>query len=217
MAIQDIFHLQHKWQDNDGRQCSNDYFYKYIAARGLGLESDEEALSVAWVDAVLTPMNATIPNTYRTTEVKVVNLFNPAFVWVQPMALVGGRSGAGSELMPQFNTAKATLSHNSGLINKGRKMFGGLFESDQINGLLTVAGYTNFALRAALAVVWVVDSLTLGQKSFQPVVVKRIKVVDAFTGKTTYRLPENFGESVNALITSAVTSAVVTSQNTRKD
>ena len=215
MALFDIFELTHKWRDNDGRECSNNYYYRYDKMRGLGVETDEEALAISWIDAVLNPSNGAIPNTYITYEVKVRNLFQPDYVWVEPMALVGGRSGAGSELMPQFNSVKVTLAHNSGLLKKGRKMFGGFFESDQTNGLLNIAGYTVFAIRAAMCMAWVADALLAGQKSFEPVVVKRVPIIVGGV-VTGYRLPQNAGELMYASVLSAVASVVVTSQNTRK-
>jgi len=217
MAMGDIFELKHAWEDNDGRKGENVSFYRYKALRGLGVDTDEESLAISWIDAVLTPMNATIPNTYRSTGVTVRNLFNAAVVWVEPLSLSGTRSGAGAELMPQFNALKVTLSHKSGLIKKGRRMFGGFFESDQLNGLLAPLAMANLVIKAALCLLQVADSATLGIKSFVPVVVKRIPVTEGQGEIVRYRLPETQQEAVWSEIESAVLSPVITSQNTRKD
>jgi hypothetical protein len=217
MALGDIFELKHAWEDNDGRKGENVWFYRYTALRGLGVDTDEESLAITWIDAVLAVMNVTIPNTYRSTGVTVRNLFDSSVVWVEPLSLLGGRSGAGSELMPQFNALKVTLSHKSGLIKKGRRMFGGFFESDQLNGLLTGVAMSTLAIKAALALLDIVDSATLGIKSFRPVVVKRVPIEFPIGTIIGYRLPENSGEAEYSYIESAVMSPVITSQNTRKD
>jgi len=217
MSLGDIFELKHAWEDNDGRKSENVWFYRYTALRGLGVDTDEESLAISWIDAVLTPMNVTIPNTYRNTGVTVRNLFDPSVVWVEPLSLSGGRSGGGSELMPQFNALKVTLSHKSGLIKKGRRMFGGFFETDQLNGLIAALAMPVLVIKAALCLLAVADSATLGIKSFRPVVVKRIMVTEGEGEIVRYRLPENSGEAEYSYIESAVLSPVVTSQNTRKD
>lgn len=214
MAIGDIFELKHVQRDYDQKHIENVYFYRQDSDPSGGPYSTQsQRLANDWLLDVWPVIQPSIPSEYKTAEIRVRNLFNPADMYIMPVNLAGSRSHAGTEYQPSFLAGVVTLATNNGLVQKGRKMLAGLLESDQSAGIFTVLGITFMAVRAA-AVLIGISTLLGGQKAFVPVVVKRVR--EGTPGNYTYRLPTNQIEAIYGEITSAVVSAIVSSQDTRK-
>lgn len=217
MAINDVFEVKLKWRDQDFKEMENVFFYRYAVAIGLGNPSVPETLANVFNDVLVSGWIPVTPSAYTYHTVAVRNLFNGAEQFELPLQRAGTRtiSGAEGHLLPSFSAAKVVLSTDNGLVKKGRKMLAGLLEADQVAGLITGIPYATQMVRVALIAVDLVDSVLGGQKSFWPIVVKRVRT--GTPGNYVYRLPQNNGELIYGSIVNAIMSAVVTTQNSRKD
>lgn len=216
-AVGDVFEVKLKFRDVDNKEFENVFFYRYAVLVGLGNPSAQETLANVFNSLMVTAMLPTTPFqiTYHTVAVR--NLFNGADAFDLPILRAGTRtvSGPDGNLMPSFNAAKVVLATDNGLVKKGRKMLAGLLEVDQASGIIQAVPYALWATRVAMMVIDLVDSVLGGQKSFWPIVVKRVRT--GTPKNYVYRLPENNTELIYGSITNAIMSAVVTTQNSRKD
>jgi len=216
MAINDVYQLVQRHRDPDMKEIENVLFYRQqLDSVGGPYSTQAERLARDWILDVWPTMLPTIPSNIPLVGLSVRNLFNESDAFELPLAISGGRSVSGVEGQPSFVAAKATLAVDNGAVNKGRKQMFGMFESDQNGGLLTSGGLTNFSNRAA-AYLLGVSTVLGGARAFMPVVVKRIRE-DHGELPPTYRLPLLLAELVFGRVVSSVLSAVVTSQNSRKD
>lgn len=217
MALNDIFQVNVKWRDQDMKTMENVLFYRYKSVVGLGGGSAAENLANTYNSVMVTGSLPSTPQSIVYTAVAVKNLFDGSEQFELPILRAGTRSlvGADNNPMPSHDAVKVVLATDNGLVKKGRKMLAGLLEGDQVGGIIASIPYATWAIRAALFVVELVDSVVLGTKSFEPVVVKRIR--EGVPGAYTYRLPENQFEAVYGVIQNAVLSAIITTQNSRKD
>jgi len=213
MAIGDIYQLTHMYRDFDNKQDVNVYFYRQDANPAAALPAYSQQLAEMWNQDVLTPMLATWTADWVSYGINVRNLFDPGDVYEMPINRAGSRAAA-TEALPSLNSVKATYATSNGYVNKGRKSFAGLIEGDQNRGLLTLAGLTNFATRTALTTLKLVGAVVAGY-AFAPVIVKRVR--SGTPGNYTYRLPVTPAEVIFGYVTSAILSAVTSSQVTRKD
>lgn len=214
MALGDIYEVKHVVRDFDQKHLENVYFYRHDADPAGGPYSTQaERLANDWNTDVLTPMLPQIPGGITTTQIIVRNLFDPADQYTLALNRGGTYSMAATEHMPSFTSGIVTMSTSNGLVRKGRKMLFGLAENMQKDGLFTPAGLVSIAIRAALTLVSV-SNLLGGAKAFNPVVVKRIR--SGTPGNYTYRLPASQIEAVFGYVQSAVASAILTTQVTRK-
>ena len=214
MALFDLFEVKLRGLDFDNEAWENVFFYRHSAQRGLDFDTDEEALAVGFKEAVWDTYKARLNVSWRCVEIRVRNLFNDNYSYVLPVNEVGTRPAIpGNENMPTFNVGKITMGVAPGAVRKGQKAIAGITEADAAGKVLTALGIVNFTVLAATFVLWLADSTLLGQKSFEPVVVKRVR--EGTPGNYTYRLPTSSVEAVYAAIQSAVLSATVRHQTTR--
>jgi len=213
----DLFELTVNYRDPDMKVFQNTYFYQLSLIAALDGPNVAHPMVTAFIADVLPVLRAGMPTAYTVTGVRSRCLFRPADDYEQALSLAGtrGTPGTGGELLPSFTSVKITASTDNGLVRKGRKMFPGLFEADQIAGLLTVVGLPYWAALAAAYVAEVLVDASGDDLTFTPVVVKRVRT--GTPGNYVYRLPETAVEAIFGNITNAVYSAVVTTQNSRKD
>lgn len=213
----DIYQVSIRLRDGDMKQLENAYFYRARQQWDIGITNLSQAIAEYVNTNLITPRLAWTPTWYTYTGVYVRNLFDESESYELPLSRTGTRTVASDpgHQMPSFTAVKATMSTSNGLVRKGRKMIAGLLETDQATGLLTLVGMTTFSLYAATMVLDIVNAFIPAQYALEPVVVKRIR--EGTQGNYTYRLPTSQIEAVYGSVQSAVISAVVTTQNSRKD
>ena len=216
-VIGDVFEVKMKSYDADLKDIENVFYYYYQSVIGLGNSSASQALANVFDQIVVAAQVPMTPPSIKYNMVQVRNLFDPSDAFDLPINRAGTRGpGSGtSQLLPAHDAVKVVLTTENGLVKKGRKMLAGLMENDQTNGLIDSVPYASWAVRIAVFGLDVVDSIVLGQKSFAPVVVKRVR--EGTPGNYTYRLPASRSELIYGHLQNIVMSAVVTTQNSRKD
>lgn len=145
------------------------------------------------------------------TQVSVRNLFDPSFGVDYGWAVDGSRAGFLEEL-PSHDSAAIRFRHANPAVRSGYKRFGAPAEPDQLDGALE-ASFNVYLNNVANAIL---DNLFPGvggpfTDDLQYCIVKRLLV-----GPGEYRLPENLGEAVWGIVTSAELIPRVTTQNSRK-
>lgn len=216
-SIGDVYEVKLKSYDADLKQMENVFFYRYNNLIGLGNPGVSETLANVFDLVVVAAQIPMTPPSIKYNMIQVRNLFDPADAFDKPINKAGTRPpGSGtSQLLPSHDAVKVMLNTDNGLVKKGRKMLAGLMENDQTNGLIDSIPYASWVLRIAVFTMDVVDSVIGGQKSFSPIVVKRVR--EGTPDNYTYRLPTTQWELVYGNIQSAIMSSIVTTQNSRKD
>lgn len=216
-SIGDVYEVKLKSYDADLKQMENVFFYRYNNLIGLGNPGVSETLANVFDTIVVAAQVPMTPPGIKYNMIQVRNLFDAADAFDKPINRSGTRGpGSGtSQLLPSHDAVKVMLNTDNGLVKKGRKMLAGLMENDQTNGLIDSVPYASWVVRIAVFALDIVDSVIGGQKSFAPVVVKRVR--EGTAPNFTYRLPRDQWELVYGNIQSAIMSAVVTTQNSRKD
>lgn len=216
--VGDIFQVSVKYRDQDMKLFQNDYFYRLSVIDGDADINVCYELATAFISDLLPTIRASTPTSWTFYEIRAKSLFNLADDFAAAISLAGTRptpASPGDQMLPSFAAVKITASTDNGLVKKGRKMFGGVFEGDQSFGLLLIASLPIWAqLAVAFAANVVYEAFTV-DLTWQPVVVQRIR--EEIEGRVTYRLPTSQLEAVFGVIQNAVFSTIVTTQNSRKD
>ena len=184
--------------------------FHYVAGEG---DASAAKLAEAFIATVLPKINAIQGSTWVVnTLVRVIHLFDLSDFYESALTGTGDTEQGGGNL-PTHDAVNYTLRVNTRAIRPGKKRFGGLPMAGQQNGVFTGANYVGRlnTLRVQLG-----TNLTGSDTIvYQPVVVKRIREVDAGTGAVTYRLPANAGEAVTGAVTTVLLNMNVSHQDTR--
>lgn len=170
-----------------------------------------EDIALEFVAKPLFQMRALYYPDVHFEQISVRNLFDPSFGIDHGPALDGSRPGIAEEL-PTHDASAIRFRHANPAVRGGWKRFGAPTEVDQLDGALEAA-YNIYLNNLASAIL---DNLFPGvggptTDGLQYCIIKRILVSPG-----VYRLPENLGEAIWGVVTSAELKPRITTQNSRK-
>lgn len=207
VALDLIYSLAVK-QNMFGQNIENIFFYEAIGDAGSAGD-----LRAAWNTALSVSMRNLQSAQLNWTEIDTTNLGDLADFEKFPFA-VGGLAGDGDTL-PAFNAVGYTLNPLTRAVRPGSKRIAGILEAVQLNGVLTEPTYVGHVEDFRL----LLDDVVVGAlTSYQPVIVKRVKVPvpDTEPPQFTYRLPKPPEDATLGLVKSATSSLIITSQVSRR-
>ena len=181
------------------------HYYWYSGAHSA------EEIALEFIGKPLFQIRALYYNDMHFEQVSVRNLFDPSFGIDYAPGIDGSRPGLAEEL-PTHDAAAIRFRHANPALRGGWKRFGAPTEVDQLDGALEAA-YNIYLNNVASAIL---DNLWPGPggpetDGLQYCIVKRIKVAPG-----EYRLPENLGEAIWGIVSTAELKPRITTQNSRK-
>lgn len=193
-----------------GQVMQNVFFYRCEDAPTAGWA---EGLATEFVGDVLLNIRLIQSAHFVWNGIQVVNLFDAADLYENPLNLVGTGSNTGVELMPAFAAYGFRLQRGNAQVRNGRKMIGGMAEEAQTGGGITAG----FRINADIAADAMAVTLTAGLTDvFKPVIVGRVPYVTP-AGDHAYRLPETQAEmGVKWAYVIAAQYRSITTMNSRK-
>lgn len=170
-----------------------------------------EEIALEFVSKPMFQMRALYYPDVHFEQVSVRNLFDPSFGIDHGPDLDGSRPGEAEEL-PTHDASAIRFRHANPAVRGGWKRFGAPTEVDQLDGALEAA-YNIYLDNLAKAIL---DNLFAGvggpeTDGLQYCIIKRILVSPG-----VYRLPENLGEAIWGIVTTAELKPRITTQNSRK-
>lgn len=130
------------WEDDDGQEYANVFYYKANGASPSPTASD---LAAAWAEDVAPFIAAVLHNSMTFKRYTCENLVSPGdFTEGTIAAVVGERAG---EHMPNFVGWAFRVNRPTKLVRNGRKNFGRVSESDVENGVATEAPGNDILVR----------------------------------------------------------------------
>lgn len=170
-----------------------------------------EEIAIEFIAKPLFQMRALYYNDMHFEQISVRNLFDPSFGIDYAAGVDGSRPGIAEEL-PTHDACAIRFRHANPALRGGWKRFGAPCEVDQLDGALEAAFniYLNNLASAILDNLWPGGGGT-ETDGLQYCIIKRILVSPG-----EYRLPENLGEAVWGIVTSAELKPRITTQNSRK-
>lgn len=211
-AIGDVFQLTLRQRYFD-TQVLNVFYYQQLNANNDPVNNSSVILLGAFAEDVL-PAISNIQVTELAYEgIDVINLFNVEDLYSDDSVEPTAGAYVVTSVMSPFNALEFRSSRVSRAIRRGYKRFAGMDESMIEDGFLASAFVPAItAVSNAITVSIAFSGAPLGA-TFNPVIVKRIREVDA-EGNVTYRLPEGNAE---AIVADAVYSYLrLSTQNSRK-
>lgn len=149
------------------------------------------------------------------TNIAGRNLYNAADAYDLAISLTGQGASAPNDTLSSFVATGFTLMPETPLVKPGSKRFAGLWESAQVDGVITDAGTITICNNVAAKLeAPVTIGTVIFDPVFLPVIVKRVR--SGTPGNYEYRLPANAGEGQWSNIVVALFNAIVTSQVSRK-
>jgi len=171
-----------------GQMCQNVFFYRIQDAP---TETWYEGLAFEFLAEVLDAIREVQATQYVYTGISIVNLFNAAELYEEPLAVTGKLTAAANTLLPSYVSLSFKLLRSNTFVRNGRKQIGGLPEV-LIDGNSLAAGYAGQVASIDVALAEVLNP-GLGADLFAPVIVGRVPYTTS-EGRDAYRLPESQAE-----------------------
>ncbi len=199
------------------QECNNIFFYRMSQ---IGAGNPAEALCSGFEDLFFASAgtnslrSVAFSTLIQYTRVRTYNLFSleELFEIIFDPPYTG--SGVG-DTMPSFMAYPFRTAQVRRDVRRGQKRFAGVLESQVAGNTLIAGAITNLSpLTDTLSAA--INPVDFPGFTFEPVVVKRIPIINEEGDVTGYRLPTNQLESVYAPATTWELVTVLTSQRSRK-